>query len=109
MSFTIIDRALKDEGIISRIRVATMRWSFLTLADSESSADEKALAKLVLRGNKTLAETLTRAILVDPNVDPAILVDDATGDTAITNAVNALIPIAISLGVVSVSDPDGDV
>src|SRR5690606_35064360 len=108
MSYTTIDQALKDSAIISRIKIATLRWSYLTLADSEAPADEKSLAKLVLRGDKRLSETLTRAILVNPSLDAAILVDDATGDQAIDTAVEALIPAALALGVVSVVDPDGD-
>lgn len=106
MTYTEIDQALKDETTVARIRTATLRWAYSRLANQTRIADQDALAKLVLRGDKRLAETLTRAALVAPTLNGAILADTPAGDTALDTTIATLIPAALAVGVVNVTDPD---
>ena len=108
MSYTVIDQALKSESITARIRMSVLRWSFNRLADPDRIIDQDAVAKLVLRGDKRLADIIIRAIVINPGVDVGILEDTPTGDELIDDAVETLIPAALSLGLIKVDDPDGE-
>lgn len=106
MTYTEIDQKLKDEGFAARVRIALLRWCRARLVNQTRIANQDALAKVVLRGDRRNTETLTRALAIDPAVNVAIFADTAAGDTALDAAVAALVPAALSVSVLVVSDPD---
>ena len=106
MSFTSIDQHLKDEGFTSRVRVAILRWARAQIVGQTRNADKDAFAKLTIRGDKRNVETIVRALAIDPAINQTIFEDSPDGDTALQAAVDELVPPALTVGVISVTDPD---
>lgn len=106
MSLTTVDQNLKDEGILGRVRVALLRWAVARLSNATRIEAQDALAKTLLRGNTSVAQTMTRTMLVLPTFPAGALVPDAAGDTALQSQVDTLTPILLDKQVLVLADPD---
>lgn len=106
MSLTTVDQQMKDEAVIARVRVALLRWAVARLQNVSRVADQDSLAKLLLRGNESVANTMTRTMLALPTFPAAALVDDTAGDTAMQSQIDTLTPVLLTKQVLVLTDPD---
>lgn len=106
MSYTMTDQRLKDEGFVSRVRIALLKWSVARLSNVTRIVDQDALAKNILRGSDFSVNTLVRTMVNVPNFPAAAFVDDTAGDTALQGQVDTLVPILLSRQVLVLADPD---